>query len=366
MMLDFAVFQGKLIGEQWKEAHTKRRNAGLPHSGGSRFGYQIKHGLYVPDPDLVDTYRWMYEEYVGDGDDARGFQSIRDSLNRRGIFNSRGNAWITSTLTRVMDSGFAAGMLSRPISGGKFSYAKGTHTPIIDAELWNHYLSARRVRATVPHEVSPKYRLSGLVRCGDCGGSMVSAHGSTGGAGYTYQCANWRNGKQVDGETVRCVTVKRLRVEDAVKAWLRELSGDVDKASEASTLIERSRATNLASVTITSREIAAIDAQLTELTKQLIAGRVPESIYDSTRDELMQERDQLQKRLDSATHESRSTRPINAAAVALDLVTNWDALPVDGCRRLVARLMRHVVVTPNAKPYGRAKLLVVPSWDAQD
>lgn len=354
VMLAAAAFDSKQKGEQWKDAHRRRLNNGLPHCGGNRLGYIYEDKAYAIDPEEADTVRWLYREYL----DGRGFTSLRDGLNRLGIKNSRGKEWDTSTLTRVMDSGFAAGLVGTGVRSKNVTYRPGAHEAIIDQETWELYLAARRTRTKTPNEVSPKYRLSGLVTCGDCGARMVSASGS-GSTGDTYLCGRWRNtGK------VRCVTVKRSRVEKAVIAWLESVAHDAEQAAEADRGADRVQARAKADVQIVAREISELDKQLKQLTRQLSAGIVPESAYIETRDEILHEKTQLQARLDTARlRDGRKAQ--DAGAVAARLVRDWDILPVSECRHLVASLTQDVVVVPNARPYARAKVLVMGLWERQ-
>lgn len=354
VMLAAAAFESRQKSEQWRQAHDRRRGNGLPHNGTPRAGYVYESGAYWINPDDAERWREVYLKYI-DGD---GFPFLCKQLNRAGSRNlMSGKPWKITTLMRTMDSGFLAGLVIRDARTNP-AYSKGAHDPVIDEELWELYLAARRSRKGKSNDVTPKYRLSGLVRCGDCAAAMVAGFGK-GGPGYVFECGRWRR-----GEGGRYVSSVRTAIEDAVKEWLEDrIAASVSEAAEqvpAKPQVSNARAGRQ----IVARQINDLDKQLVTLTRQLTTGLVPESIYTQTRDEILAEREPLQAELDRLILEDRSP-PVDVAGVASHLVEHWDALPVDKCRKLLGKLIRHVEVTPAEKKWGRPTFRVVPAWEPE-
>jgi site-specific DNA recombinase len=358
MMLDFAVFQGKLIGEQWREAHDRRRNNGLPHCGGQRYGYTYLGGRYEIDPGEAEIVRWMYCEYIS----GRGFNSLSAALNKRGVPNKRGRQWHYSTLTRYMDSGFAAGKVWQWIGRSQPIYLDGTHDSIIKSETWDSYLRVRRGRVDMPPQtIEPRYPLAALIRCGDCGSAMHSCKGGSGKTGHTYQCGRWR----ATG-TGRCVTITRARAEGKVLDWLRDYAIDIEAAATADTASERVRVRSRADVDVLEKQIREVDRQLKELRRHLLEDRIDESEYEEDAGDLKAQRESLRERQQVATRDAEAMPAHPVRRIALQLIEHWDILPVAERRELLRKLIRRVEIHPAEKRYGRASVLVVPVWAPPD
>lgn len=351
MMLDAAVFQGRLIGEQWREAHDHRRESGLPHDGRPRAGYVYDGHEFRINAEEAPVWREAYLAYIrGDG-----FPTICKMVNAAGLRNPRtGKPWIITTMMRTLDSGFLAGLVVR--NGRKAAvYSKGAHEPVITDDTWELYSAARRTRAGKSNDVSPKYRMSGLVRCGDCSAAMVAGF-SNGTPGFVFECGAWRR-----GEGTRYVSSARSAIEKFTLEWLAGYASDVERAA-TSRKHSPDRVRVKTERQIIGRQIAALDQQLVTLTRQLAAGLVPDSVYIATRDEVLGEQKALQASLDEALLKDQEP-PVDVASISAGLVEHWDVLPVNECRRTLAKLIRHVVVHPPEKKWGRPTFSIVPAWE---
>lgn len=353
-MLSMAVFQGRLIGEQWTETHERRRRNGLPHGGGRRWGYIQVGGGYHIDPDLAVIDRWRYTEYIG----GRGFPSLTAELNRRGIPNAYGRPWNVEGLTKSMDSGFSAGLLvtNTDASRSDLVWIPGAHPAVIDDQVWQAYRRARTHRHTMPPAtVEPRYPLTGLVFCADCGYAMYPTS-EAGASGANYVCGRYRS-----RGIGRRVQTRRSLVESAVLGWLAAFAADVDTSSEAAQAGDRIRLRAHVDASIAAREIADIDRQLTMLTRKLAQEVIPEKAYIDARDELMAERGEAQKKLDLAADAGDAPRQ-PPKDIAIRLLENWEILPVRSRRTLLAQLIRGVLVLPSPGAPRPAPIWVVPMW----
>lgn len=355
MMLAAAAFESRQKREQWRDAHERRRRNGLPHNGTPRPGYSYVDGSYEVNEEEAQCWREAYERHVA-GD---GFPTIVKFLDRHGVRSPRTGARLSITVTmRSMDSGFMAGRIIVNYRSPEPTYLSGSHTPLIDDDLWNAYLASRRSRKGRSNDVSPKYRLSGLVRCGDCSAAMVAGIGRNGLRGYTFECGRWRR-----GGGVKYVSSVRTAIEKAVLQWLaNEVREDVE-ASTPAELPGRNQTAVSAEKSGLARKLNDLDRQLANLTRQLATGLVPEAAYVTTRDEILDEKKALQGSLDSLVLQSH--KPVDVAAVATRLVQDWDAMDIQECRRLLAKLIRYVGVIPADKKWGRASFRVVPAWEPE-
>lgn len=98
----------------------------------------------------------MYRRSLG----GVGSAQITRHLNECGIPNGAGNRWCYQVVLQTLDSGFAAGLLSRTrvkMRGTwvtppcwEREYLPGAHQTIITDETWHAYVAARAGRTRMP------------------------------------------------------------------------------------------------------------------------------------------------------------------------------------------------------------------------
>ncbi len=347
VMLAAAHFESRQKSEQWKEAHTRRINLGLPSRGGDRYGYDRDTDTYTPN-EHATVLAGMYRDYIA----GVGFTTIAARLNAAGHRTRAGNLWSSDAVARLLDSGFAAGL----IAAGTRTHAthtSGAHTAVITPATWTAYRGARQARAGVPpRSVTPAYVLTGLIVCGDCTSPMwATALGR--GTGYGYVCSRWQRTRGC-----RCVTVSRTKAETTVLAWLATVADDVDAAA----IIEGHRATvtrrDDADAVKAERQLDTTRARLAKLTLGWTEGLIPDGAYATARDELTHLEEQLLVRSSKARRNATVTR-LPAAPIARGLLAEWGTLPLAERRELLGRLITRVTVhRPPAA--GRVTVTVEP------
>ena len=225
--------------------------------GGLSYGYQVvrslrpdgelERGLRGIDNDQADIVRRIFAEYVS----GKSPRAIAHDLNRDGVPSPRGGTWTASTINgnRARRSGIlwneaylgrvvwnrirmvkdpdTGRRLSRPNTPDKVVSVEAPNLRIIDDDIW---AKAQALKARVGEYRRPRRRpkrlLSGLVRCGACGG------------GYTVKdrnrlacSAHREKGTCDNGATVLIDDLERRVLEglrerllapDVVKEYLRE------------------------------------------------------------------------------------------------------------------------------------------------
>lgn len=333
MLAELQAFEAERIGEVWKEVHARRVATGRPPSGKPKWGYVYDRAakLHVPDPEtgpvLVDVYR----RYVA----GESFYSLVRWLNAHGWKTLAGGAWSDRTLRRVLDTGFAAGHFM--VDGVQH---RGAHQSLIDQELWQAYLDARRRRAAAPsrRERSP-YLLSGLVRCARCEGAMVAGqfgHGRV----PKYRCTA---AKEKGPEACRGGYVMAPFLEAAVLEWLGERAGQVDVARHDQAALTARRAVARSDERRLAREVGRLEEALGRLAMQDAANPLPRSVYDRARGELEEQLRQLEASLEDAQREQRDGR-VNVRAAARHLLEDWDDRPLEHRREALRKLVGEVRV----------------------
>jgi DNA invertase Pin-like site-specific DNA recombinase len=389
MLAEVAAFESDRASEQWKEALQHRRDVdGLPPQGTPRFGYDRKGRIpvpgkpnhfirdasdpkgerYEPNPTTGPVLASLYTRFV----DGYSGHYLVQWLNRKGFRTVRGNTWTQQSLYLYLDSGFGAGLLrshrrdcrcKQPGRCENAVYHKGAHEPVIDQETWERYLARRKKQRKLPPRAqSAVYPTSGLMRCGHAGQNGIPQHGLSaqhgmGVPGYAYVCKFSIQGRGCPG-----VWVRRVDVEKAVRAELSKWAGDID---EQARVTQARKAVQLAARTDRERigrELLRIDKALGRLVKErALDSDMPEAIYAAARQELLDERKELEAALEAAGEEELANRQDHVPVIRT-LLEEWDTIAVTRKRDLLATLIRHVKVyrTGVRTP---ARIVVTPVWE---
>lgn len=375
MLFSVATFESKRAGEDWKSTHQHRRSQGLPAGGGDRFGY-IWHPRRLPhpdkpgqwitqqeryeiDPDTAPIVREMYQRYAAGTASALG---LARELNKADVPNpKRGKPWEGKTVSWLLDSGFAAGLLHvhqsqvRCVSAegcarlDHYDYLPGAQPPIITPGQWEAYLQRRKAvsdRMASRHPASV-YLLTGIARCGHCRKYMEAIKAREGGRMPAYRCST-----RAKRGTGACVGV-RVRMEEIhaeVRDWVAGLAADVD--AEAGTLpMPESKAAMAEDPAAARARLVAAEESLTRAmtdaaVRQAKAGsRLPEDVYAATIRELTREREDVQRRLQALpVGDAPQLGRTEYVTVARGLLRDWEVLDGPGRRAMLAGLVLRVAV----------------------
>lgn len=349
MLAEIAAFESDRIGDTWREAHARRNQAGLPANGKPRWGYTYDRDakMHRPDPVTGPILAQAYARYVA----GESVYSLVRWLNAAGYRTSPGYSakggglWSDRSLRRVLDSGFAAGLIT--VRGEKLP---GAHDPLIDQDLWEAYQVARGQRRVHRSSERSQYLLSGMVRC-SCGAAMTGGQFGRARA-PKFRCkAAKEQGSHAGGYVTMAI------VETAVREWLSSLAGEVgDVASQEAVVAARSRRHALDARTL-ERELAGVHEQMVRATRGHVEGLIPDAAYREVVGELQERAAMLESQRLAVKVASREAA---APVVAADLLADWDVLSVEIRRAGLRRLIDRVVVTPQ-RP--RSIVEIVPAWD---
>ncbi|MEV0444793.1 recombinase family protein [Streptomyces spectabilis] len=403
MAFKFAEYESDRIGEQWAETREHRRLAGLPATGGKRWGYIWHRRTLDEDAGVIhkewyepnDTGLILTKQYERIAEGA-SMGAVTQWLGLNGHLGTRGKPWLQSGLSRYMDSGFAAGWIryhpddcdcppkdpdSTASRGEKCPnriWIPGAQEPIVPEDVWKEYQKKREQGRNTPSgNRKPNYSLSGLMRCGRCGGTASAAGGATYGAGkvliskpgYMFRCSRMKDNRTCDG-----VYILRSVAEAEVRTRLEEWAEAIE--AQAAT-IPAQRAEDAG--TPRDRLIAArkqLNARLTEIQQQLdrqtdlvSRGVIPEDSYKRERDRLAKEQDGVTAELaalDKRTEEEEAT-PADYQPVIRGLVDRWEMTPVETRRAMLKTVLRGVWAYPKSTaPDGTevpAYAVPVAAWE---
>lgn len=257
------------------------------HAGGRAYGYRPTPGqpgvmqVYEPEAEIV---RRIFAEAIA----GRLPREIAAGLNADGVPPARGAHWNASSI-----SGSAKrenGMLRNPLYIGKIVWnrqrmirdpetgrrigrsndegerreVEAPHLAIVDREAFDQALTAMSARAKLQRGGTfvrrPKRLLSGLLRCGHCGGGM-SVHDRVGSA-IRIRCS-----RSVESGVCRNDRRYRLdRIETAVIDGLREQLAHPEALAEYVRVYREERRDEAAKI---ARERSAIERRIADLTGQM-------------------------------------------------------------------------------------------------
>jgi hypothetical protein len=340
MLGELNAYQADLIGETWKETHDRRIRAGKPATGRDRLGYirDRDADTYTPDPHLAPVVREMYRQAVA----GHGHASITRWLNARGARTRNGNPWQTVNVTRYMDRGFAAG---RIWSHGELH--AGAHEPLIDEQTWAAYQGRRSSTRQGPR--GSVKMLSGLLRCGTCGGPMMAVRSS--GEHSDYGCAARARG----GACAAPTTITRSIVEDVVRAWVRGLPDHLDQLRAADEAVKARRVVKIEDRDAISRLIRRDEDRLARLTVKLLDEQITQAAYAATADVVNANLAGLRERFARAEPGPDS----NLVLEVPRLVDGWEKHQPAAQNRILRALVDRIVVT---RGRGADRVRIVPRW----
>lgn len=231
-----------LMGQQFrkmtaKKTHTaleSRAKVGRP-TGGRCFGYTSQN-------ELVEAEGAVVTEIFKRAAAGETMRAIAKSLNARGVPTPRGRPWHVSAIHALLHNERYLGRLvwnrsmwrKDPDTGKRQCVERDAAEHVVairedlrlvSDETWQR-VRARDTPATYgDHHARPKYALSGLLLCAECGRPMTLCGGknSRGFGSHRYVCASYReHGKGVAGGCSNDMGVSRLVAEELLIEPFRE------------------------------------------------------------------------------------------------------------------------------------------------
>ncbi|MCA0290506.1 MAG: recombinase family protein [Actinobacteria bacterium] len=324
----FDVAYSKRIGENWIRTHQRRLDAGLPKTTSPRFGYLYDADTkkHVVQPDAAAAVKDLYRRYTR----GEGFTPLVAWLNSEGwTVAGSGGPWTVRTLSRFMDSGFAAGLISREAD---LRDLRGAHEPLLSEPEWLAYRAERDARRSMARKssgASARWWLAGLVKCAHCGSALYIDSFTR--VGSSALCTGHR------GNPASCpgVTILRAYVENAVGLWL---GGHLDQL-DALTEVESGSAANEAAIAYQAA-VAVRDKVVDGLADLEVAkalGDMQPVVYQRARQKL-DGRLAVAEQAVKAAAAALATPEVDAAAVRRGLESGWTADETAALRGVLARV----------------------------
>jgi site-specific DNA recombinase len=412
-------FQSDLIGEGWQAAHSRRRAAGLPHSGRARFGYQYvtrealkagaTHGAAtLPDGSLAPgsgdcelcqkriPHFWpdvtqgqmlveLYQQYSS-GESIRRLAAL---LNERGFRTTFGGRWTQQATGQMLDTGFAAGLIrerspeilarikAQEEQSGKKTirnslktfdvWRTGAQPPLISTELWKQYMQRRNEMAdTPPRSRVPVHTLSRLLFCEICSRRLTTKY-----AGSKRQ-HQWQCPSRPTHHPDTSVSISNAAAIHIIRDWVTRNTDPLSTGRSIDEIAQAAFGATNSTIRTAGKIRADIDTEMRAHDKLILMnarGRIDDAQFDIARLEFEANLAQLRAELEQTTRVQAVTgKPTYSAFESLDAV--WDETlerdPV-GLNAPLRELIAFVIISP-ALGRGRwhdsaERVEIVGAWD---
>jgi DNA invertase Pin-like site-specific DNA recombinase len=172
------------LSDEVRRGMTERATRGLPNVA-PPYGYKMVDGEYEIIPEQAEVVKTIFEMYL----QGNGHRTISDHLVQLGVKNKHGNPIDNRGVEYILNNPVYNGFLRWNPKGKSASarnynnpddiIVKGTHSPIIDDITFqrakqiteNRYASRNKYARERMH--TSVFMLKGLVRCGECGSTLV-------------------------------------------------------------------------------------------------------------------------------------------------------------------------------------------------
>lgn len=213
----WSTYETEQKAERQRAANDQRAEAGLPYTCQRAFGYE-PDGMTIRETEASELRRAAEAVLRG-----VSLSSLVRDLNARDVRTATGRKWKTTTLKAALLSPRNAGL--RRHRGEVIG--KGAWPAVFDDD------TAMAVKAILTDPARSRkgpprrYLLSGIMRCGECGGPVTGAYVKEVGKGETYRCMGHvsRKAAAVD-EYVVATLLARLAKPDALALLARQGRGD--------------------------------------------------------------------------------------------------------------------------------------------
>ncbi|GLW59550.1 hypothetical protein Kpho01_75600 [Kitasatospora phosalacinea] len=416
-MLNIAELFSDQLSESWKETIARRRRLGLPHGNQGRFGYyrcescppkkrgvpletcpQCREGVLRVEQGLLGPRLWeAYERIAGGGNTV----AITHEWYREGVVDQvTGKPVTPAHLYDILDSGFGLGLVRyrlpeqlhvvapdwdgvprkrrnrcrRPESFGL--YLPGRHEPVtgdrVTAErLWDRYTQRRGTmpkRATVDDRHTPRYSVSGRMRCPYCGGGMQPLlrakkvrRPEVCGRPHPFD-VTWRCRNQAELGSCPGAGYGNLEhIEARLVAWLRKQADAPEGMVDA--VVDAERAGLAVREEEVRAELTDLIGQEDEITNAVAARAVDYEAARRKKKRIDKQRAELTTEL-AELEEARAKVVRHPGAAAIQAVLNaWDDAAPARRNAMIKDIVRHIAVRKGRGLPLEVKYEITAAWE---
>lgn len=333
----FAQLERDTIVERVTAGRRQRIRRGLWHGGPVPFGYRWdseKQRLYVVPEEAV-LIKEAFSMYLK----GQSLLYIAEWLSSR-------------TTARTFDHSIVRAMLQRPIYSGRMNNAgllvEGKHEAIIDIETFERVQKEmqRRIEGQTP---VGEYLLSGLLRCGICGGSVIHVAPSGRRKQSYYACKNQHVRKRERSNNCSLGYTQVKKLDAAVSDRLKQLSlhpKQVEKEIKRRTVSEKEDNQLIEQL---HDELKNIDLKLERWYDAFEQGILDPRKLKERIEGLEAEKKAILTRLDEVELPPEEDRTEDLKEVLGTIGEAWDKLTLDEKKIILRAALDHIILYPKGE-----------------
>ena len=218
------------------------------------FGYKMKDGIFAPDEVNAPIVQMMYSDYLA----GMGAREIAMKLNDMGIRTTKGKLFENRTVEYILTNVTYTGKLRRSKNGrdnldrfhesaDNTTIIDGRHEPIISPDTFEAVQQKRselkKTYTRYARQAPVEFMLKGIVRCDNCGATLVMGVGKT-----SLQCHNYARGAckvshSVTLKKINAAVIERLKADFEQQTFIVDVAEQKQKsaAPDLTALIEREK-----------------------------------------------------------------------------------------------------------------------------
>jgi site-specific DNA recombinase len=385
MMGAAAQLERDNIAENVKFSSQERSRQGMWNGGNNVLGYQwvrspeVRTGRVEVIPEEAELVRRIFAFYATG---LYGLKAITNRLNKEGLKTKTGKPFNIHSVKGILQNQNYLGMIRFNVTENRRTkgvipilWATGEHEPIIATELWEqvHAIYATHSKTTTC-SIKRSFPLTGLLKCPQCGKSMVPTHnkitrkdGSIR-VNYFYFCCSYNSG----GSTV--CRANYLNADLIEKWFFSQLQRLLNSATAIESITEAASAKQDESRQPLLDQLQQFNMELSQLEsrqKQVFQAFENNSLsheglletlsaIESRQSDLRHQRKAVEHEITSHSGQSFPVEKIRSALQQLCQVL--DLATEDRQKRLLRLLVDKIVLPPNrdiscATIFGTAELL---------
>lgn len=301
-------FYSKSLAQDSMRGLKEVASRGFSTGGAAPYGFKLvkaadgatERSKLDIDEKQAPIVREIFTRYLN----GQGAKTIAADLNARGIKSPKGGGWWTSVILKLLGNEKYTGAMIYHDEHGRKIVCENAHPAIIDKETFRKVQVLRKQRAHTPAAVlGSTHLLSGLVKCGLCGGSMTSINGK-GRKPKQYRCKAYH-----DQGTAVCkgIYVRADRLDNAVLNLIKKVVLEEDTiehlADEINRALEESTAEKRSMIQALEEELKDLRARRTRLYEALETGKLKIGMLAPRLDELTKRIKDVQRARDTLREE---------------------------------------------------------------
>jgi DNA invertase Pin-like site-specific DNA recombinase len=328
----FDEFYSIRLSQEVKRTMTVKATRGEFQASPS-FGYRVRmesgeKSVLEPIPEEAALVQEMFCRFVA----GEGCYSIARWLNAQGITTHRGNKFENRTVEYILRNPVYIGKLRwtptghtrRNFNNPDTIVADAGHEAIVDTETWEAAQERMaQIKLAWGYKARPTYELkdwlSGVVRCSDCGTTLVFTKP------HYFKCNNYAKG--------RCTSSQHVHVDALHEAVLERLRQDMDSALPLAFTVCYSSPLDSGEMNRLELSLADLQRRNTRLLDAYLGGAMELDTYKGMKESLdsaiQQTRNRLEELQNQHAQENSAAMLQSGIRQALNTLTDPTATLVD-------------------------------------